>query len=103
MLLLDARPTERGILAATLAVAAAAIVALSSGYPESGGWLLSDTPAAIAGARAATASAPPPAPARARRKSVAPAPAATSTVGDPRGAVLYLLIEAAQPRPLFAR
>jgi hypothetical protein len=101
MLLLGTRPTDRGILAATLAIAAAATMALASGYPESAGWLLSGAPAAIDGAEAATASAPVPAPAR--RKRDAHAPATTSTVGDQRGVVLYLLIEAAHPQPLFAR
>ena len=103
MLLLEAHPTERGILAATLAVAAAAIVALTSGYPESGGWLLSEAPAAVIGAKTAAASAPPPAPDPVRTRRAEPIPAATSTLGAPRGAVLYLLIEAGRPAPLFAR
>jgi hypothetical protein len=98
MLLLGARPTDRGILAATLAVAGAAIMALTSGYSDSvGRLLLSDATAAIDGAEAVTAPAP------AHRKRDAPAPATTSTMGDQRGVVLYLLIEAARPQPLFAR
>jgi hypothetical protein len=103
MLLLGASPSDRGILAATLAVAGAAIMALTSGYPDSVGRLLSDAPAAIDGAQAATPSAPVPAPASARRKTDVPAPATSSTVGDQRGLALYFLIEAARPLPLFGR
>ncbi len=99
MLLLGARPTDRGILAATLAVAGAAIMALTSGYPDSVGRPLSDAPAAVTGAEAATA----PAPAPARRKTDAPAPGMTSTAGDQRAVVLYLLIESARPQPQFGR
>jgi len=100
-MLLKTRPTDRGILAATLALAAAATLALTSGYTESAGRLLSDAPAAINAAQAATARAPTPAPAR--RKHDAPAPATTLTLDDQRGVALYLLIEAARPQPLFAR
>ena len=99
MLLLGASPTDRGILAATLAIAGAAIMTLTSGYPDSVGRLLSDAPAAVTGAEAATAPAPHPA----RRKSDAPVPGTSSTVGDQRGLALYFLIEAARPLPLFAR
>jgi hypothetical protein len=101
MLLIGARPSDRGILAATLAIAAAATMALTSGYADTGGLLLSDAPAAVTGAEAA--SAPAPAPASARRNRSAPAPAASPTFGDERGVALYLLIEAARPQPLFAR
>ena len=101
MLLLGAPPTERGILAATLAIAAAATLALASGYTESARRLLSDAPSAIDGAQALTATAP--VPAAARRKRDAPAPATTLTLDDQRRAVLYLLIEAGRPQPLFAR
>ncbi|HXA69517.1 MAG TPA: hypothetical protein VNW24_03645 [Stellaceae bacterium] len=97
MLLLGARPTDRGILAATLAVAGAAIIALTSGYPDSIGRLLSDAPMAVTGAEAATT----PAPASRNRRS--PAPTASPTFGDERGVALYLLIESARPQPLFAR
>ena len=99
MLLLGARPSDRGILAATLAVAGAAIMALTSGYPDSVGRLLSDAPQAVTGAEAATAPAPHPA----RRKSDAPVPAMTSTAGDQRRVILYFLMEAARPQPLFGR
>ena len=90
-------------MAATLAIAAAAILALTSGYTERAGRLLSDAPAASDGAQAATARAPASAPAPTRRKRDAPVPATTSTVGDQRAVALYFLIEAARPRPLFAR
>ena len=100
-MLLRARSTDRGILAATLALAAAATLTLTSGYTESAGRLLSDAPAAINAAQAATARAPTPAPAR--RKHDAPAPATTLTLDDQRGVALYLLIEAGRPQPLFAR
>jgi hypothetical protein len=99
MFLLGPRPTDRGILAATLAIAPGAIMALTSEYPKSVGRLLSDAPAAIGGAGAATAPAPHPA----RRKTDAPVPATSSTVGDQRAVVLYLLIESARPQPQFAR
>jgi hypothetical protein len=98
-MLLRARPTDRGILAATLALAAAASLALTFGYTGSAGRLLSDAPAAIGGAQVVTA----PAPAPARRKRDAPAPATTLSLDDQRGVVLYLLIEAGRPQPLFAR
>ena len=103
MLLLGANPSDRGILAATLAVAGAAIMALTSGYPDSVGRLLSTAPAAIDGAQAATPTASMPAPAPARRKTDAPTPTMTSTAGDQRGLALYFLIEAARPLPLFGR
>ena len=103
MLLLGAPPTDRGIWAATLAIAAAAIFALTSGYIESAGRLLSDAPAAIDGAQAATARASASAPDPARRKRDAPIPATTSTGGDQRGVAVYFLIEAARPQRLFAR
>ena len=102
-MLLRARSTDRGILAATLALAAAATLTLTSGYTESAGRLLSDAPAAIDAAQAATARAPTPAPAPARRKHDAPAPATTLTLDDQRGVALYLLIEAGRSQPLFAR
>ena len=97
MIPLGPRPTHRRILPAALAAAAAATIALSDG------WLPSKAPAAGNGAEAATVSALLPAPAPARRKRDAPAPATNSTVSDQRGVVLYLLIEAARPQPLFAR
>jgi hypothetical protein len=100
-MLLRAPPTDRGILAATLALAAAATLALAFGYTGSARRLLSDAPSAIDGAQAVTA--PAPVPAAARRKRDAPAPATTLTLDDQRGAVLYLLIEAGRPQPLFAR
>ena len=100
-MLLIAQPTDRGILAATLALAAAATLALTSGYTQTAGRLLSDAPAAIDGVQAARAPAPAPVPARHKRD--APAPATTSTVGDQRGLALYFLIEAVRPLPLFAR
>ena len=100
-MLLRAVPTDRGILAATLALAAAATLVLTSGYIETAGRLLSDAPAAIDAAQAATARAPVPAPVSARHKRDAPAPAAM--VGDQRGVVLYLLLKAGTPQPLFAR
>jgi hypothetical protein len=103
MFLLGPQPTDWGILAATLAVAAAGIMALTSEYPDSVGRLLSDAPAAIDGAEAATASALAPPSAPARRKRDAPATAMTSTVSDQRGVILYLFMEAGRPRPMFAR
>ena len=96
-MLLRARPTDRGILAATLALATAASLALTFGYTGSAGRLLSDAPAAIGAPQVVTA----PAPAPARRKR--DAPATTLTLDDQRGVVLYLLIEAGRPQPLFAR
>ena len=102
-MLLRAVPTDRGILAATLALAAAATLALTSGYIETAGRLLSDAPTAIDAAQAATAGAPALAPVPARHKRDASAPVTTSTVGDQRGVVLYLLIKAGTPQPLFAR
>lgn len=98
---------DRGILAAilalavaaTLALAAAATVALTSGYTETAGRLLSDAPAAIDGTQAATARAPAAAPARHKRNAPAPA----TMMGDQRSVVLYFLMEAARPQPLFAR
>jgi len=47
MLLLGPRPPNRGILAATLAIAAAGILALTSEYPDSVRRLLSDAPPTI--------------------------------------------------------
>ena len=99
-MLLGVRPTDRGILAATLAFAAAATLALTPGYLETAGRLLSHAPAAIDGAQAATARGAP-APGPARRKRDVPAPA--TMVGDQRSVVLYLLMEAARPQSLFAR
>jgi len=75
-MLLRARPTDRGILAATLALASAATLALTSGYIETAGRLLSDAPAAIDAAQAATARAPTAAPVSGRHKRDAPAPVA---------------------------
>ena len=100
-MLLKAAPRDRGILAATLALAVAATLALTSGYIETAGRLLSDTPVAIDGVQAARAPAPAPGPAR--RKRDAPGPAATLKLDDQRAAVLYLLIEAGRPQPLFVR
>ena len=97
-MLLGVRPTDRGILAATLAFAAAATLALTPGYMETAGQLLSNAPAAIDSAQAATVA---PAPGPARRKRDVPAPA--TMVGDQRSVVLYLLMEAARPQSLFAR
>lgn len=97
MLLLDARPSDRGILAATLAVAAAATLALSSGYVDTGGWLLPEAPAAVIGAQNALAPAP------VSRNRPAPAPTASPALADGRGVALYLLMEAGRPAPLFAR
>ena len=101
-MLLRAQPMDRGILAATLALAAAATLALTSGYIESAGRLPSDAPTAIDGAQAATARTLP-TPAPAHRKHDAPAPVASPTLDDQRGVALYLLIKAARPQPLFAR
>ena len=100
-MLLRAHPMDRGILAAILALVAAASLALTLGDTRSAGRLLSDGPAVIGGDQVATAAAPAPAPARGKRD--APAPATTLTLDDQRSAVLYLLIEAGRPQPLFAR
>jgi len=83
--------------AALMSAAAAAVVLTSGGSPGSQG-----TPpaglATMSGAAAVTAPAPVPA----RHASDAPAHAIRSLGANRHGVILYFLMEAAQPQPMFA-
>ena len=89
-------PPHRHLLSAALgASVAAAVVLTTSGFPDR---IAAGSP----GAAAATATALVPADIRVVRRTEAPRPR-TDAATERSGVLLYFLMEAARPQPLFAR
>jgi hypothetical protein len=104
MIMPGALPSHRRLLSLAVVVAAAAAVALTSGgFPGGSEGNAANGPATVSGAVAAPATTPVSAHLRKHRNGDAPLPAMDSASADRRGAVLYFLMEASRPQPMFAR
>ena len=103
MIMPGALASRRRLLSVALVAAAAAAVLLTSGgFPGGSEGNPANGPATVSGVAAATATAPVPAHLRDRRTGDVPSPATGSASADRRGAILYFLMEAARPQPMFA-
>ena len=104
MILPGALASHRRLFSVALGAAATAAVVLTSvGYPGGSEGNPANGPATVTGAAAATVTAPVPAHLRNRRTGDVPLPDTDSASADRRGVILYFLMAASRPQPMFAR
>ena len=103
MIMPGALASHQRLFSVALVVAGAAVVALTSGgFPGGSEGDPANGPATISTAMTATATTPVPARLRHHRDGDVPPPGTGSASADRRGAILYFLMEAARPQPMFA-